>query len=500
MNSASHETHRPEPTVDRPEPTFGGKTVQEWREGDPVIDALADLRETAWLNPGVRPVDEALPDVGLTAADVADAAARLRRFAPFIARVFPETTRTGGILESPLVGIENMCRELSERYGSPYCGSARDCLPGPNRAVNENHFTDIPGGDTSVPRALDIPGSLWAKLDSELPVSGSIKARGGIYEVLKHAEDLALDHGLLTLTSDYSILAEPVARDFFGRYKIAVGSTGNLGLSIGIMGAALGFQVTVHMSADARAWKKEMLRKHGVTVVEYESDYSVAVAAGRREADSDPATYFIDNENSVNLFLGYAVAGHRLAGQLQALDIRVDDEHPLFVYLPCGVGGGPGGVAFGLKAEFGDAVHCIFAEPTHAPCMILGVKTGLHEQVSVQDFGIDGVTAADGLAVGRPSGFVGRRMERLIDGYYTIDDDELYRHVALLHRSEGIAVEPSAAAGLSGVLRVLGEVSRTGGVAPSSLKNATHIAWCTGGSMVPREEMEGYLRRGEELL
>ena len=81
MNSASHETHRPEPTVDRPEPTFGGKTVQEWREGDPVIDALADLRETAWLNPGVRPVDEALPDVGLTAADVADAAARLRRFA-----------------------------------------------------------------------------------------------------------------------------------------------------------------------------------------------------------------------------------------------------------------------------------------------------------------------------------------------------------------------------------------------------------------------------------
>ena len=510
MSSASHETHRPEPTLDSPEPTFGGKTVREWCEDDPVIDALVDLRETAWFNPAVRPVEEALPDVGLTAADVADAAARLRRFAPFIARVFPETSRTGGILESPLVGIENMRRELSERYGSPRYSSARDGsphyssardgspryssphygLPGPNRTANENlalHFTDI-------------PGSLWAKLDSELPVSGSIKARGGIYEVLKHAEDLALACGLLTLTSDYSILAEPAAREFFGRYKIAVGSTGNLGLSIGIMGAALGFQVTVHMSAEARAWKKEMLREHGVTVVEYESDYSVAVAAGRREAETDPATYFIDDENSVNLFLGYAVAGHRLAGQLQALDIRVDEEYPLFVYLPCGVGGGPGGVAFGLKAEFGDAVHCIFAEPTHAPCMILGVKTGLHEQVSVQDFGIDGVTAADGLAVGRPSGFVGRHMERLIDGYYTIDDDELYRHVALLHRSEGIAVEPSAAAGLSGVLRVLGEVSRTGGAAPSSLKNATHIAWCTGGSMVPKEEMEGYIRRGEGLL
>ncbi|MDU9405118.1 D-serine ammonia-lyase [Pseudomonas sp. zfem004] len=441
-----------------------GKTLEAWCQSHPLIRELVALQPTHWFNPGIAPVAQALNDVGLDAADVAAASARLARFAPYLATVFPETAASGGIIESPIRPLPNLQRTLLQEAGLPPSGA------------------------------------LWLKADSELPISGSIKARGGIHEVLKHAEDLALAAGLITLDSDYRALASDQARAFFGQYKVAVGSTGNLGLSIGIMSARLGFQATVHMSADARQWKKDKLRGHGVTVVEYASDYSVAVEQGRQQAEADPACYFVDDENSPHLFLGYAVAAERLARQFAQAEISVDAEHPLFVYLPCGVGGGPGGVAFGLKLAFGDHVHCLFAEPTHSPCMLLGVYTGLHDAVSVQDFGIDNLTAADGLAVGRPSGFVGKAMQRLIDGYYTVTDEELYRLLALAHDLEQARLEPSALAGVPGLLQVLGAADylERNGLTPARMAKATHLVWGTGGSMVPADEYAAYLAKARD--
>ena len=447
---------RPGPAAD-----VAGRTVAQWCASHPLLHDLMALKESTWFNPAAAPAAEALADVGLSAADVADASRRLQRFAPCIARLFPETASAGGIIESRLVRLP--CLQVS--------------MP-------------VIDGSAS--------GQLWLKADSELPVSGSIKARGGIYEVLCHAERLALQEGLLEPGDDHAVLASDEARAFFGQYRIAVGSTGNLGLSIGLMSAALGFRATVHMSADARAWKKARLRAQGVEVVEHASDYSLAVAEGRRQAQGDPYCHFVDDENSRELFLGYAVAAERLARQLQQAGIRVDVDHPLFVYLPCGVGGGPGGVAFGLKLQFGDAVHCIFAEPTHSPCMLLGVYTGLHDAVCVQDFGIDNRTAADGLAVGRPSGFVGRAMQRLIDGCYTVSDDTLFALLHQIHQQEGLRLEPSAVAGIPGFLRVLqahDHLERKG-IDRARASRATHLVWATGGSMVPDDEFARYLAGG----
>ena len=435
------------------------KTPAQWRQELPVVGQLMDLEETLWLNPNLRPGAAALADCPLTAADVADAEARLRRFAPYLAAVFPDTAPTGGIIESPLTPIPAMQEKLG-----------------------------------------NFPGRLLLKQDSHLPISGSIKARGGIYEILHLAEDIAIKAGMLSLTDDYSVLAKPEFRALFHKYAVAVGSTGNLGLSIGIMSAQLGFRVTVHMSADARQWKKDMLRSKGVTVVEYADDYSKAVAEGRRQAEADPMCHFVDDENSKTLFLGYAVAGGRVAKQLKDMSIPVDKEHPLFVYLPCGVGGGPGGVAFGLKLLYGDNVHCFFAEPTHAPCMTLGLATGLHDAVCVQDFGIDNHTAADGLAVGRPSRFVGRAVAPFLSGSYTVTDERLYRLLKDMADTENIRLEPSALAGVPGMGLICAGAGQAYAQAHGlDLANATHIAWATGGRMVPADIWQDYYHKGATL-
>ncbi len=190
-------------------------------EIQPALDALLTARlrnaqPALWTNPARQAQPSAaLSALGRTISldDTQGAAARLARFAGLLAQVFPELTATGGVVESPLLPAAAL---------APALGLA------------------------------EAQGSLFIKADHSLPVAGSIKARGGMHEVLEFAEGLALQHGLVEPGGDYRALATPQARELLGRYQVAVGSTGNLGMSIGVVASALGFQATVHRSADPK--------------------------------------------------------------------------------------------------------------------------------------------------------------------------------------------------------------------------------------------------------
>ncbi len=435
------------------------KKFWEQMKNKALLKKVAAEEEVFWLNENLENAKTALSKLNLFMSDIEDAEKRLARFAPFIKKCFPETEVNNGLIESPLTEIPNMKKQLEKEY------------------------------------QISIAGKLLVKQDSHLAISGSIKARGGIYEVLKHAEDLALEHGKISITDDYSKFASEEMKTFFSQFKIQVGSTGNLGMSIGIMSAALGFHVIVHMSADAKQWKKDLLRQRGAVVVEYADDYSKAVEVGRKQSDADPKSYFVDDENSVTLFLGYAVAAKRLKAQFTQKGISIDQTHPLFVYIPCGVGGAPGGVTFGLKQIFGDNVHVFFVETTPAPCMLLGMASGMQNKVCVQDFGLSGQTHADGLAVGRPSGFVGGVMTNILSGEMTLKDRRIYDFMRDIVNTENIFLEPSACASFMGVVDLFQceegkQYIQKYGI---SMENSVHIAWATGGSLVPEEIRKEYM-------
>lgn len=434
--------------------------ISKFIEKEPVLKNVANQKETVWINKRKKTGQAVWDNFPFNEKDIEDAEDRLKRFAPLLMEYFDDTKQTNGIIESPLKKIPNMEKVLKEK--------------------------------------TSLEGNLYLKMDSHLAVAGSIKARGGIYEVLYHAEKLAMDAGMLKEDDDYRILASDKFREFFSKHTIQVGSTGNLGLSIGISSATLGFKVIVHMSNDAKQWKKDLLKSKGAEVVEYDGDFTKAVELGRKKSDEDPNSYFVDDENSSTLFLGYAVAANRIKKQIEDQGIKVDKDHPAFFYLPCGVGGSPGGVSFGLKKVFGDSCHIFYIEPTHAPCMLIGMATGLNGDICVQDFGIDGKTEADGLAVGRPSGFVGKVMEPIISGIFTMNDNKLFDYMRDLNDSEGIKIEPSACSAFEGPAKLFEYEASRKYLEENNLldikENINHFSWATGGRLVPDEIMEEYLK------
>lgn len=438
------------------------KNIKEWQREFPLLKDIMDTKEVFWYNPGYQK-QVTSSKIDISKEDIKDASDRLKRFAPYISKMFPETKDNKGLIESKLDQITDFKQILNQLFQT------------------------------------DIKGEIYLKRDDSLPIAGSIKARGGIYEVLKYAETLAFKNNMLNKRDDYVVFASEKFKNMFSKYSLAVGSTGNLGLSIGIMGATLGFKTTVHMSHDAKEWKKRLLRERGVIVKEYESDYSKAVEEGRKESEGDPTSYFIDDEKSKDLFLGYSVAALRLKKQFKKQNIIIDNDNPLLVYLPCGVGGGPGGICFGLKKIFGQNVHCFFAEPTHSPAMLIGMMTGKHNEITVQQFGLDNKTAADGLAVGKPSKFVGEIMEPILSGIYTLQDKILFRLLKQLYIKRNIKLEPSALAGFPGPARLTQNISKLKFIKKDKVKqfsnNSIHLIWATGGSMVPDEIFNEYLKQ-----
>ncbi len=416
-----------------------------------LVERLRRGKDVWWHNPLYDSLEDNIKTLPFGLEDMLEAKERWDRFAPLLRMLDPDIP--GGRVDSPLVELRSFLPLLEDRFG------------------------------------VEIRGRVFAKLDCSLPIAGSIKARGGIYEVLKFVEDILIREDLISIQEDYSlILRDKRIKDLLGKYTVVVGSTGNLGLSVGIMARSLGLKAEVHMSREARQWKKSLLRKYGVEVIEHNSHYSHAVEQGRKRCQGNSYAYFVDDEHSRELFLGYSTVAFYLQEQLSFYNLSPAPSHPLCIYLPCGVGGAPGGISFGLAVIMGNSIMSYVAEPLGAPCVTLSLITG-RDNISLSEYRIPFATEADGLAVPSPSSLVMPILRKVIAGAYTMGDEDMFWALYALKETEDIKIEPSAAASIKGV--VLTE--------KHLCVPCDHIVWLTGGAFVPEEEFYSMWKKGKAL-
>ena len=84
--------------------------AKEMMEKDRVFRDIAYQNETLWINDKLLPFEmtDALCQLVVTDEDIEDTERRLRKFAPYIKKCFPETREDDGLIESPLEDIPKM--------------------------------------------------------------------------------------------------------------------------------------------------------------------------------------------------------------------------------------------------------------------------------------------------------------------------------------------------------------------------------------------------------
>lgn len=68
-----------------------------------------------------------------------------------------------------------------------------------------------------------------------------------------------------------------------------------------------------------------------------------------------------------------------------------------------------------------------------------------------------------------------------------------------MYETEQISLEPSALAGMYGPIQLTKSNWFRNNFTTQQLEQSHHIVWATGGSLVPKEEMELYISKGRDI-
>lgn len=215
--------------------------------------------------------------------------------------------------------------------------------------------------------------------------------------------------------------------------KVAEATSGNTGISLAMVGAARGYQVTIFMPESASLERKKMLKLLGARVMLTPAKESVGGAVSALESfKKQYPDVFVVNQfvNKENIAAHYYGTGREVWNDL---DGKID----------CFISGiGSGGTLMGVGSylkERASHVHIIAVEPKGAAAL-LGHSQTPHSIEGIGD------------------GFLPEIVDpALVDAVYEISDDEAIEQALKLAQTYGVPVGISSGANLVAANRILTE-------------------------------------------
>lgn len=253
---------------------------------------------------------------------------------------------------------------------------------------------------TNIEKHFNISAELYAKLEYKNP-SGSVKDRAALYIL-----NAAISEGELSVGG-----------------KIVEATSGNMGISLSFLSAALGFSATIVMPENMSCERVKIIRAYGAEVVLTEAEAGMSGAIERAREISSESGDFMPNQftNLNGAIAHYSTTGPEIYREMLG---KVD-------IFSCGVG--TAGTFFGVGRylkEKKSNIKLLAIEPSES-AVISGKTMGKH--------GIQGIGA----------GFFPPLLDTsLVDETLLVSTSEALDFMSLLSRKEGIFAGVSSGAAL----------------------------------------------------
>lgn len=310
---------------------------------------------------------------------------------------------------------------------------------------------------------------------------GSFKALGA---------PIALARLILRLLPDKQM--DPAAL-FAGEYKsilrdftVISATDGNHGKGLAAAARSIGCRCVIVLHANVSAEREQAIAAYAATIVRVEGNYDESVVEAARLASANEwhvvsdTSYDGYEDVPRDVMQGYGTIAAEI---VESCEWKVGTSAPFtHVFLQGGVGGLAAGIVSFLWEAYGGARPTfIVVEPEQADCLF---RSAIEGRAAKATGSVDSVMA--GLACGETSPLAWRFLERSVDYFMTISDDEAIEAMRVLAKGKGgdvpVVSGESGAAGVAG-LRTL---CRHNMVATLGLDNGARVLFIsTEGATAP---------------